>query len=355
MLAKPDITAADGVSVTGVGRFSSPFFGTSAAAPHAAAIAALVKASNPALTPAQIRTALVSSAIDIEAPGVDRDSGAGIVMAFQALQAVGATGTAFLTDTVTAAVESPGNGNGAINVGEGAQLNVTLSNIGVVNATGITATLTTTTPGVRVTLPGTSAYPNIAVGATGVNTTPFRFTVLSTAACPLTINFTLTVTYTGGGPTVLPLQVLAGPPPTTVTTTLDTTAPTAPPGVTVATGLQNPGRLGRDGNPSTCAALKTFPGLLGAGDRRFDWSAFSTCAENTGGCASVLLSSSNGATLFSVAYVPSFVPSNPGTNYRADAGSSSIAATYSFTVPAGAGQTSAIVVNEVNAGTPSTT
>src|SRR5215471_10477003 len=89
---KPDITAADGVSVTGVGGFGTPFFGTSAAAPHAGAIAALIKQAKPALTPAQIRTALTTSAIDIMAAGVDRDSGAGIVMAYQALLSVGATG-----------------------------------------------------------------------------------------------------------------------------------------------------------------------------------------------------------------------------------------------------------------------
>ena len=90
---KPDITAADGVSTAAPG--FSPFYGTSAAAPHAAAIAALVKSAVPAITPAQMRTALISSAIDIEArqrgvPGttnlVDRDTGAGIVMAHAAIQ-----------------------------------------------------------------------------------------------------------------------------------------------------------------------------------------------------------------------------------------------------------------------------
>ena len=64
VLNKPDLTAADGVAVTGVGGFSNPFYGTSAAAPHAGAIAALVK-SNPLLTLAQIRMILVSTAIDI--------------------------------------------------------------------------------------------------------------------------------------------------------------------------------------------------------------------------------------------------------------------------------------------------
>jgi hypothetical protein len=84
--AKPDIAAADGVS-TSVPGFGT-FFGTSAAAPHAAAIAGLLLSFNPSLTPAQVRTALTSTALDIEATGSDRDSGAGIVMAQAALQSV---------------------------------------------------------------------------------------------------------------------------------------------------------------------------------------------------------------------------------------------------------------------------
>jgi hypothetical protein len=86
VLQKPDITAADQV-MTSVPGFS-PFGGTSAAVPHAAAIAALLLEYAPALTPAQYRSALQSTALDIEAPGVDRDSGAGIVMAFQALNSI---------------------------------------------------------------------------------------------------------------------------------------------------------------------------------------------------------------------------------------------------------------------------
>ena len=83
---KPDIAAANGVatSVPGFERF----FGTSAAAPHAAAIAALVKSYNTALTPAEIRYALLRSALDIEAPGPDVDSGHGIVMALRTLESV---------------------------------------------------------------------------------------------------------------------------------------------------------------------------------------------------------------------------------------------------------------------------
>jgi hypothetical protein len=83
---KPDITAADGVT-TDVSGFA-PFYGTSAAAPHAAAIAALLKSYNTNLTAAQIRMVLTNATLDIMSAGWDRDSGAGIVMPLMALQAV---------------------------------------------------------------------------------------------------------------------------------------------------------------------------------------------------------------------------------------------------------------------------
>ncbi|MEV0071896.1 S8 family serine peptidase [Amycolatopsis sp. NPDC050768] len=85
--AKPDITAADGVA-TSVAGFQ-PFYGTSAAAPHAAAIAALLLSGKPTATPAEIRSALVSSAIDLGAPGYDAVTGAGVIMAGPALDALG--------------------------------------------------------------------------------------------------------------------------------------------------------------------------------------------------------------------------------------------------------------------------
>jgi subtilisin family serine protease len=86
VLLKPDITAADGVS-TSVSGFTS-FYGTSAAAPHAAAIAALVRAVNLQQVPAVTAATLLATSIDVQAAGWDRDSGAGIVMAYQAVAAV---------------------------------------------------------------------------------------------------------------------------------------------------------------------------------------------------------------------------------------------------------------------------
>lgn len=46
---KPDVSGIDGVSVTGAGMFVNPFFGTSAAAPHGAGIAALLLQAAPCL------------------------------------------------------------------------------------------------------------------------------------------------------------------------------------------------------------------------------------------------------------------------------------------------------------------
>ncbi len=106
---KPDIAAANGVS-TSVPGFA-PFYGTSAAAPHAAAIAALLLSYDPALTPAQIRAALTGTTLDIGAAGFDRDSGAGIVMAVPALQSVAALLPSITNSTLTNQTVQCGSNN----------------------------------------------------------------------------------------------------------------------------------------------------------------------------------------------------------------------------------------------------
>jgi FG-GAP-like repeat len=79
-LAKVDLMAADGVT-TGV--TDLPFYGTSAAAPHAAAIAALVMSAYPGWDAAAVKNALLSNALPVT--GYDsRTVGSGIVMANRA-------------------------------------------------------------------------------------------------------------------------------------------------------------------------------------------------------------------------------------------------------------------------------
>jgi uncharacterized repeat protein (TIGR01451 family) len=192
---KPDLTAADGVS-TDVNNFR-PFFGTSAAAPHAAAIAGLLRSALPALTAAQVRGALTGSAIDILASGWDRDSGFGIVMAYQALQTAGAQPHAVLgLGAVTPTEVTPG-GDTAVDPGEDWRLSITLNNTGGAAATMLSATLSTTTPGVGITN-ATSPYPDLAAGGgSAANAVPFLFTPYN-LPCGQPIQFTLTVTFAGG-------------------------------------------------------------------------------------------------------------------------------------------------------------
>jgi hypothetical protein len=346
---KPDITAADGVAVTGVGGFPSPFFGTSAAAPHAAAIAGLIKSANPAFTPAQIRTFLTSSAIDIEAPGVDRDSGVGIIDAFAALQASGATGTAFFEFGSITANENPGDGNGSIDGGDGANLIIQLKNTGVANATAISATLASSSPGVIITLPNSSAYPDLAaLGGSGTNVTPFRFTVAGNVQCPATLNFTLTVSYTGGSSQVLNFSIPVGPPPINLSSVLDTTAPTPGAGFTTTTGTIGV-RQFRDGIPSACGSQKVFSGTSQPGARQFDAYTFTTCSNSAASCITVTLRGANAINLFTAAYSGSFNPADISQNYLADAGASAATRVYSFNLPAGQ-QTFVVVVYDVPPG-----
>ena len=76
---KPDITAIDNVSVSGAGGFPTRFIGTSAAAPHVAGIAALLKQTRPSASPAKLRQALENGAVDLGAAGPDNVFGRGRV------------------------------------------------------------------------------------------------------------------------------------------------------------------------------------------------------------------------------------------------------------------------------------
>lgn len=104
---QPDITAPDGTNTTfffsdtnrddddGDGIFETReidefpnFFGTSAAAPHAAAVAALLLQADPSLTPDEVYETLEKTAKNIGPKRVDYKAGWGLIDAFHALQSL---------------------------------------------------------------------------------------------------------------------------------------------------------------------------------------------------------------------------------------------------------------------------
>jgi uncharacterized repeat protein (TIGR01451 family) len=357
---KPDITAADG-SPTTVPGFER-FFGTSAAAPHACAIAALVKQAfmkngvpNP--TPAQIRTILQNTALDIEEPGTDRDSGVGILQGFQAVQATGAGGGAGIDfESVTAIEGAVSNNNGFVEPGETANLTVNLSNLGIADASNVTAVVASLTPGVIVLTPNARSYGTIAPSANTPNAVPFTFLVGPAAACGASADFALTVNFSGGvggaSPRVIRFRVPTGRTGFTVTSNLDAAAPQPNSFYTATTGTST-GLLNVLGGAasSSCALAQPNPGAAGGtAPRRFDAYTFSNSGTTTT-CVSVNLTppaiSGAGAanTLYSAAY-STFTPATPGNGYLAYGRIQFVgqASSYSFNLPAG--QSATVVVGE---------
>ena len=73
---KPDLVAPTGVSTVSYGP-DEPYWGTSAAAPHVAGAAALIKSANPSYSRTQLWDALVDATVNIGPRGRDNDSGYG--------------------------------------------------------------------------------------------------------------------------------------------------------------------------------------------------------------------------------------------------------------------------------------
>jgi hypothetical protein len=112
---KPDLVATDNVNTSFFGTdilqdadTKPNFSGTSAAAPHVAAVAALLLSAQPALSPAQVRAALQTEADDLGTPGWDGTYGSGRVNAAAAATEVLTNPIYQDTTGPTVALKSPG-------------------------------------------------------------------------------------------------------------------------------------------------------------------------------------------------------------------------------------------------------
>jgi len=114
------------------------------------------------------------------------------------------------------------------------------------------------------------------------------------------------------------------------------------------------GRLFRDAEPSTCAAVKPFPGTLGTAPHAYD--TFTYTNDGQARCVLLVISATctgggNAFGAFLAAYDGPFDPTNIETNYLGDSGSS-VGGPGSpharMAIQMSAGQTITLVVNQVN-------
>jgi hypothetical protein len=153
------------------------FFGTSAATPHVASIAALMLQANPAATPTEIYQALRTSALPMSSPSPNVDSGYGFVQADAAFALMPQVAPAVPKLTLTAS-----------SLAVGSSTTITWSSI---NATGCTASGSWS---------GTlAAGGNKTVTPTAAGTDTYTLTCANSAGASQASAVSLTVTATGSG------------------------------------------------------------------------------------------------------------------------------------------------------------
>jgi hypothetical protein len=219
--------------------------------------------------------------------------------------------------------DSGGNNNGVINRDECVKVSTTLMNDGCFPETGISAVLSTSTPGVVVDQPS-SAYPDLVINASGANLTPYRIHTTPSFVCGTPIAFTLTETSTLGGLRVFNFSFpTCQGVPQTFSGTLTNTDPVAP-----------NGRMGRNGIISSCGAAKACPGSLNT-NMAYDNFSFANTSAATECLTITLDASSCPAALIDAAYLDSFDGTNLCAHYLGDAGGSAALTSFQVNVPAG--------------------
>ncbi|HEX2913635.1 MAG TPA: proprotein convertase P-domain-containing protein, partial [Chloroflexia bacterium] len=114
-----------------------------------------------------------------------------------------------LNATASSVTESGGTGNGILDPGETAKVQITLKNSGSVTASAISSTLTVGS-GPAIIVQGSSAYADIAPNSTGVNSTDYLVQINSNAQCGDRVTLHQTVNYVGGRVTTYDITFVIG-------------------------------------------------------------------------------------------------------------------------------------------------
>jgi len=180
----PTLASYDGVTVTGAGGFPTEFFGTSAAAPHAAGVAALLQQADPSLDPSGVRSELISTATDLGAPGFDFVYGNGrvegiAVVAKSACDSPILAGGDVLDDDAQTVTNTVTDGDGV------AQLEFTmLNNVSVTGVTSSAGNFTSNGDGTVWTAP-TDPGPQSATYTLQATANSGSYFVVATDDCPV--------------------------------------------------------------------------------------------------------------------------------------------------------------------------
>jgi Subtilase family len=205
-LQAPHLVAPDGIFVDTAGtQFTTNggiFFGTSAASPNAAAVAALLRSAFPTLTPVQVTNFMQVGAAPLGASSPNGTFGYGRVDALGALAAIpgptlsGLQGVSFVGGGAPAVIQFAVGGTGAVGVSTAGSVSLTSSGSATVSISPSTCGNPTVACSLTVT-PGTGSYgtANIQVlardGANRTSSVPVTVVVAKPAAP--------TVSLTSGG------------------------------------------------------------------------------------------------------------------------------------------------------------
>ncbi len=249
-----------------------------------------------------------------------------------------------LTGAAKFALQAPavsgGDGDGVIERDECNNLNVTIRNDGCLTGSTVSAVLSSATPGVTITQ-ANSPYPNTAENSTSTNTVPFAFSTSNSFVCGTTINFTLTVSFSGGS------SMFTFSLPTCGCATMTVS------GSLAAGDTTQTGRMGRDAVANSCGIAKTCPGAIAGDTAQHAYDLYTFTNGPTAACVTITTTTSCGVVnpnqIITAAYLGSFSPTNLCTNYLGDPGGSP-SPTNSFQVNVPANGILVVNVHEITAG-----